>query len=164
MRAPLLLAVLSLLLAGCATPERTGTAPGPDEGRALSFTPMDECGSTQASELNTVVQGQQEWEQLWERSCRGGPLDAEDQPPPEVDFARSSVVASFWGEKSTGGYSVRILAITEMDDHVLIEVERAAPPPTCPVIQVLTYPHAMARSEKLTKAARFSFQDIVTEC
>lgn len=149
------LLVLALLVTGCAAPPQ-GSA-GPDQPRRLTFSPMEDCASRQATELSVVVNDRAGFEELWRTSCTGG---VEPPPPaPFVDFARSSVVASFWGEKRTGGFGVQVADITEKGDQVTITVDRRAPSRDCNVAQVVSYPAALVVSDKVTKRATFTFHD-----
>lgn len=149
----------ALLLAGCAGPPQ-GSA-GPDPPRPLTFQPLYECSGAQETELSLVVNTQQRWEELWRDACvNPAVIGGESAQPPAVDFARNSVVASFWGEKNKGGYGMEIAAVEDHGDKVVVKVRRIAPTPECNVIQVITYPAALAVSEKVTKRAEFTFVDI----
>lgn len=163
-RAPLV-AVLATLLAGCTTMP-LGAPQG--EGRGLAFERLEDCDSRQGTELHRIVNTQAEWEQLWRQACGDGSVVgvAAEQPqqPPVVDFARSSVVVSFWGEKPNGGYGVRIQNVTEFSDRTVVDVDRVRAGPGCASIQVITYPHDIVVSAKTTKTAQFQFRDQVQDC
>jgi hypothetical protein len=158
--------VLGLVLAaGCTSP--ADTLP---QGKALAWDELEGCASTQASERNEVVQSQDELDALWASSCSGaGPgvpqlVGSGQGEAPRVDFARHTVLAVFWGQKSTGGYSTEVVNITEASDHIAVRVARDSPGPACAVAQVVTYPAYLATTEKLAKAVHFAFVDRTVPC
>lgn len=162
---PFLAAALLLLVAGCAA-EPLG-APG--GGRALAMERVEDCASKQGTELHRLVTTAAEWAQLWRQACGDGSVLAvaaqeAGAAPPAVDFAAHSVVVSFWGEKSNGGFGVRILNVTGFADRVLVEVERARAGQGCFSTQALTYPHDIVVIERTTQPAQFRFQDRIMDC
>jgi hypothetical protein len=147
---------LALVLAGCAGPPQ-GTA-GPDQPRTLTFQKLDGCASHQTTELSVVVNDQAAFEQLWRDSCNGG-LGDNGPPAPAVDWTRSSVAASFWGEKPKSGFVMTVLDITEKSDQTVVTVQRTSPSRDCVTAQVVTYPADLVTSAKITKRATFEFHD-----
>lgn len=50
-----------------------------------------------------------------------------DELVPNVDFAKSRIVALFMGEKNTGGYAIGIEEIKEEGNKVIIKVKKSYP-------------------------------------
>lgn len=51
----------------------------------------------------------------------------EDKLVPNVDFAKSRVVALFMGEKNTGGYAIGIESIRQEKGKVIVKVQKSYP-------------------------------------
>ena len=100
------------------------------------------------SASQTVIDNQERWVDLWQLDTS----DTEPSPPvPKVDFTSYKVVAVFAGEKSTGGYSVEILAVetrnfqTKDLPSLVIIVEYRQPQPEDYVTEAMTYPYHMIK-------------------
>lgn len=155
MRTTLLLAA-GLLLAGCAAPGKptTGTGSG---STALDVRHLDGCASGETREHSEVVAGRAALQDLWNRSCGGGPA-------PDVDFAQRTVVAYFWGQKATSGYSVELLNATDDGGSVTVRVARDAPGPSCFNAQLITYPADVATIPMTAEAVTFATLDRTVPC
>jgi hypothetical protein len=64
-------------------------------------------------------------------------------PSPAVDFKRSRVVAFFWGQKPTGGYSVEYVRSQLLGSTLRITLRLVSPAPSAIVTQALTSPFVM---------------------
>lgn len=63
----------------------------------------------------------------------------------EIPDSGSGVyLAAFWGERRTGGYSVRVESARVREEQVTIHLALREPPPGAFVTQALTYPYAVA--------------------
>jgi hypothetical protein len=51
----------------------------------------------------------------------------EDELVPNVDFAKSRVVALFMGEKNTGGYAIGIEEVRQEGNKVIVKVKKSYP-------------------------------------
>ena len=170
MRPQLLVALLApLLFGGCAS--TLGGEAVPLEGRAVEFARLEDCDGRQGTELHRVVRTAAEWTQVWRQACGDGsvlPVMAADgaahAPAPAVDFERSLVVASFAGEKATGGYVHRVTALTAFGDRVRVDVDRVRPGPECVVTQGTSYPGDVVVAERFGLPGRFVFRDLVQAC
>ena len=63
---------------------------------------------------------------------------------PAVNFAQSSVVAVFMGQKRSGGYSITIEKVTVEDNTALVLVKNTVPEPGAAVTMALTAPYCVA--------------------
>ena len=101
-----------------------------------------------------VIRSDEEW-----RKFLGETL-AYSGPPPRIDFTQNTVVAIFAGEKSTGGYSVRVDRITDdsspgQPSSGTVHYRVIAPPPDAFVTQAFTYPYVIVRIERRFEQIRF---------
>jgi PrcB C-terminal len=60
------------------------------------------------------------------------------------DSGEGAYLAAFWGEKSTGGYSLEVRSARLEGDRVTVRLILEEPPPDAVVTQALTYPYAVA--------------------
>ncbi len=49
------------------------------------------------------------------------------------------------GEKPTGGFSVAVDSVTELDNMVIVSVKESSPEPGAMVTQVISYPYAIVK-------------------
>lgn len=87
---------------------------------------------------NFAVYDTTEFARLW-KMAHG----TDGKPVPAVDFSREYVIGVFEGERPTGGYGIRVTAVTDMDDTRTVEIERAAPAFGCLTTQALTSPYEL---------------------
>jgi hypothetical protein len=92
---------------------------------------------------------------LW-RSVGGNQLPA--PAAPTVNFAQSRVVAFFWGQKTSGGYSVQYLSSRLSGNTLHVTLRLAMPAPGSMTTQVLTSPFVA-----LEVTASFSRVEFVDE-
>jgi hypothetical protein len=102
------------------------------------FRTLDQgTGSGIAESACRVVRDKAAWEKLWEKHA-GVPAE---RKRPDVDFAKETVLAVFFGQKRTGGYAIEVVKIERKDDAVLVTVRRTEPDPGSMVTMALTTPH-----------------------
>jgi hypothetical protein len=59
---------------------------------------------------------------------------------PSVDFSKNRVVAFFWGQKSTGGYSIKVVKTQITGTKVRVTLQLRTPDPNSFVTQAITSP------------------------
>lgn len=127
MRAALL---VSLALLGCAT----DIAGGNVELRILA------TGSHAAAEPDApravAVKDAGELGRVWQETIGGG-------QPPEIDFAKESMVILLAGQRRTGGWRVGPRGVTLEGTTLVVDAEIVGPPPDAIVTQALTSPYAV---------------------
>jgi hypothetical protein len=62
---------------------------------------------------------------------------------PPVDFKRDEVVLIASGARSSTGYALRVLSVTERGDRVIVAVREETPSLSDPVRAEVTYPHRL---------------------
>jgi hypothetical protein len=76
------------------------------------------------------------------------------------DSGRGTYLAAYWGEKSTGGYSLAVESARLEGDRVTVRLALKEPPRDAIVTQALTYPYAVAVVRDLDPQGKdFSFTD-----
>jgi PrcB C-terminal len=109
-----------------------------------------DSGYQSASQM--LINNQERWVDLWQQHTS----NTEPPPPiPKVDFTSYNVVAVFAGEKSSGGYSVEILAVetrnfqTKDLPSLAIIVEYRQPNSGDFVTEAMTYPYHLIKIPKM---------------
>lgn len=132
------LAVAALISLACAEPPQ------------MSFTTLARGASSQIEEPRTaVVRTAAEWSKIW---TEHGAMEK----PPEVDFARSTVIAVFAGTRPTAGHSVEITRIEKEAAGLVVTYVERAPGPDQMAAQVLTSPFHIVRTEAHEGPVRFT--------
>lgn len=76
------------------------------------------------------------------------------------DSGEGTYLAAYWGEKSTGGYSLAVESARLEGDRVTVRLALKEPPRDAIVTQALTYPYAVAVVRDLDPQGKdFSFTD-----
>ena len=76
------------------------------------------------------------------------------------DSGEGTYLAAYWGEKSTGGYSLAVESARLEGDRVTVRLVLNEPPRDAIVTQALTYPYAVAVVRDLDPQGKdFSFTD-----
>lgn len=73
-----------------------------------------------------------------------------------------SYVLVAWGEKPTGGYSVRIEDVARGRRGEVVVVRLEAPKPGAAVTQAVTYPYDLVRTPRLPRAVVFAYRGDLT--
>jgi hypothetical protein len=114
----------------------------------IRFSPIPVSGEKDVTTPATwVIRSDEEWKKFLGETLGHTGL------PPQIDFARNTVVAIFAGGKPTGGYSVRVDSITDDSSpggpsSGTVHYRVIAPPPDALVTQAFTYPYVIVRIEK----------------
>lgn len=99
-----------------------------------------------------VVTNQAQWDELWEKHmARNDPK----KPAPEVDFSKQTVLFVSAGQKRTGGYSVEISDVRQVDDKTEVTVTTKEPKAGGFNIQALTAPFHIVAVPKINGEVRF---------
>jgi PrcB C-terminal len=77
---------------------------------------------------------------------------------PPVDFERAEVVLIASGTRSSTGYALHVLSVTERSDRVIVAVREETPTPSDPVRAELTYPHRLIELRRPGKPVSVHWQ------
>jgi hypothetical protein len=131
-------AVAALISLACAEPSQ------------MTITTLAQGPGSQIEEPRTAVaRTAAEWSKLW--SEHGGMGKR-----PEVDFARSTVIAVFAGTRPTAGHSVEITRIEKDGDELVVTYRERAPAAGDMVAQMLTSPFHIVSTEAYQGPVRFT--------
>ena len=97
------------------------------------------------------------WRQMW---WQGG----EYPVAPAVDFSRELVVAVTMGERSSGGYTIRVDSVYRSNGGYEVVVRSESPGASCPVTAALTAPADAVKLPGVTGAIRFREKTVVRDC
>lgn len=117
--------------------------------------------SGQTNKSMLVITSLQELKELWNRTFSS----IFPQPHlPDVDFSKEMIVAVFFGEHMTGGYSIQIERVVERQDMIEVEVIERKPGTGCFVTEAITSPYHIIKLEKKNKKVVFREKTQVVNC
>ncbi len=99
-----------------------------------------------------VIGDAETWETLWKKIHR---TRTPAPKLPDVDFEKQTVIAVFMGERTSGGYGIRVTSVTETAKEIVVSIARRSPPPGAMTISVMTQPYDMVVVAKSDKPVRF---------
>jgi len=108
-----------------------------------------------------VIADSQSWATTWAQLIRGvGP------PPalPAVDFRTERVVLVALGQRSTGGYDIRIDSVVQFQRGSVTYVTATSPGNRCVTTQALTQPVDVMRVPQELEPMAFQRQAVVRDC
>lgn len=85
-------------------------------------------------------------------------------PLPKVDFSKEYVIGIFAGQKSTGGNSIAVTAITETENMRTVAVTLTKPGAGCMVTQSLTNPYQIVTVPFSDATLTHSDTEVITSC
>ena len=85
-------------------------------------------------------------------------------PAPAVDFTRETVVLVALGRRSSGGYAVRVDAVTRNGDAAVVRYTATSPGPGCMTTQALTSPVDVVRTSRIAGPVRFERREVEQRC
>lgn len=68
-----------------------------------------------------------------------------DTEIPKVDFSKARIVALFLGQRSSGGYEIKIKSVEERDNKIYVTVEEVSPKPGDMATMAITNPFVVAK-------------------
>ncbi|HZI86495.1 MAG TPA: protease complex subunit PrcB family protein [Pyrinomonadaceae bacterium] len=99
---------------------------------------------------NVLITNAKDWEGLWQKVHS----TVSHRPElPQIDFEKSMVIASFYGEMNTGGYGVEIVRLVEGRDSLDVWVRRYGGGGI--VTQAFTQPLHLIETERVHKKITF---------
>ena len=132
---------LALLVPLAAVGCSESTSAPADEGEPVAFDRLGGFFPAVCSGFDVaqtmVIRSQEEWNGFWDRFQPANQRVA----PPSVDFEARMVAVMALGTRSTGGYTVEVAQVREMDDGTLVvRANESIPGDNCTVTQAQTRP------------------------
>lgn len=146
------LILLSLILAACSSgnPGQPDDRPETNDPPETTGTDGESSGESNMEQLASEAPGQgSKRPRLLLASSAADLSRAMGARIP--DAGAGTYLAVFWGEKTTGGYSIEIQSVRVEGDRTAVRLSLKEPPPDAMLTQALTYPYAVAvvRGESL---------------
>lgn len=140
-------------------------SPATGDSGSVSATRSDSIGfeslASGASKIKTagnrVISDRATYEKFWEEHSGTGSL------PPEVDFGTETVLAVFFGQKSTGGYSIRITSVKLSGSELVVSYHETEPEKGKLNSQVLNAPAHIVKISKSKASGDFTSSRFVSE-
>lgn len=140
----------ALLFFGCNSGKKaTKTS---DNLQVISQGNLHGAGSEGIKAQQRVITSGQEWDALLKKMNSVNTI-SESFENKEIDFSKEAVIALFESVKSTGGHSVAISEVREMEENVVIKVKKTAPEGMATT--VMTQPYYLAKIKKPSKPVVF---------
>ncbi len=108
-----------------------------------------------------VVSDARSWDVVWQRAFA---TVAPEPPQPAVDFATEAVIVASLGERSTGGFDIRVDSVVTHEGGIAVYLATSAPGANCVTAQSLTQPVHAVRVPRPHGPAYFEERPIVTDC
>jgi hypothetical protein len=132
--------------------------------RSIPFRSVaDGSGASSAVTKRTqiVVRDRVAWRSLWRRlNSRLSPRPA----LPKVDFSRFMLVAVTYGQRPSGGYTVRVTGISDDGRRLRVRIVERAPGADCITPAVITAPYHVVRVRRSSKQLVFARTRTVYTC
>ena len=108
-----------------------------------------------------VVSDPDTWASVWDRVHQ----NLAPQPPrPGVDFGEDVVVLAAMGQRSSGGFDVRVDSVITFGGGAKVFVTEASPGARCITPQMITQPVHVVRVPRQAGPVVFETQRVVIEC
>jgi hypothetical protein len=95
-----------------------------------------------------IVTDENTWSTVWEQA-----FGNENAPP--VNFSTHMIIATFMGEFNTGGYSIRIKEVVEVENRLVVKIEMKYPKAWDVVSMALSQPYHIVKMPKTDKWITF---------
>lgn len=115
---------------------------------SLVFTSLASGTSRIKTSSTRTASSQEEWEMLWKEHSASPSV-------PTVDFNKQTVLAVFAGQKSTGGYAIKITSIRIEGQKLMVSYHESEPEKGKVTSQVLTAPSHIVKVDKRQSAGDF---------
>src|SRR5262245_19909212 len=118
-------------------------------GEPVKFTTLDRAQYSNVEKAREVVlHSASELGAVWKAKPANESVRA-------VDFTKSTVIGVFLGSRSTGGYTVEIIAIEREGDHLVVTWREVKPSPDVMVTQAFTAPYHLVTIDKFEGPIQF---------
>lgn len=142
--------IMAVMIAAC-----TGCDQPTDYGRDIPFqTIMD--GALGGEERQVVVTSQSQWPEFWSTVRSGEPV--------VVDFEKDMAVAVFLGNRTDGGYRIKVKQVTERNNAVVVTYEEEIAGPNCIRIAMPTSPYQIITIGRTSKPVQYVKQVTTRSC
>jgi len=110
---------------------------------------------------NRVIENIDELDKTWETAFINY---TRKKPIPILDFEKQSVLLVTMGEKSNGGFSIKVDSVKENENLISVNIIELHPGKSCATESVIVYPFQIISLEKTTKKVVFKTVKKVYNC
>ena len=154
-----LFSVLVILVSfcSCKTQEKATTSAKKIEFNVIknnsnsSYKTAKEIKINSTDELNIV------WAELFNKYDRKPPI-------PIFDFEKSMLIAVTAGEKTNGGFKIKVASIIETSKSTVITIAESKPGEGCMTTSVMSYPFELIELQKIEKDITFKRVSTTYDC
>ncbi|MBS3092847.1 protease complex subunit PrcB family protein [Candidatus Pacearchaeota archaeon] len=130
-----------------------------NKGKEVHFTEIKKGITNDITQKQTrIIKSSESWSDLWTE------MFPTEMIASAINFNESMVVAVFQGQKSTGGYDIKINKIVETSNKLLVYITETPPGKNCIVTQALTQPYNIIQLKHSEKPIEFIFEQKINEC
>ncbi|CAK9062882.1 unnamed protein product [Durusdinium trenchii] len=104
-------------------------------------------------EVKRAIMSKTELEEIWTKHAS---ISSPPEPVPDIDFETEMVVCAFAGEQGSGGYTIRVTSVEDLETERKITIEFTCPPATAITTCDLTQPHHIVRMPKTSLPITFT--------
>ena len=156
----LFLILLATTLFSCKTSQVVSTTSF--EPKVISFVELNSgTNGDFPIKSNEVISNQSDYNKAWEAAFK---RFFDKQKPARIDFENSMILLVTMGEKTSGGYKIKIDSIVENEKTIVVTVLETSPGKNCMTTSVMTYPHQIVELKKSTKEVVFKTIENTYNC
>ena len=101
-----------------------------------------------------VIENESEWAVVWNQHAS---IYVPEQPPPEIDFSKVTIIAVFMGEFNTGGYEIEIKEVINTPQCEIVKVEKTYPSYSGAILTfAFSQPYHIVKMNKVDKEITFA--------
>jgi hypothetical protein len=110
---------------------------------------------------NKIINNQNDYNEAWTAAFK---RFFDKQKPARIDFETKMILLVTMGEKTSGGYTIKIDSITENEKTIVVTVLETSPGKNCMNTSVMTYPHQIVELKKSSKEIVFKTVEKTYNC
>jgi len=110
---------------------------------------------------NQVITKIEDLDKAWSVAFAGA---VRSKPVPVIDFETQMVLLVALGERTNGGYAIKLNEIREKDKYIEVDVVESQPGKTCVTPSVIVYPYEIVVVEKSEKEVVFKDLQQIIAC
>lgn len=150
------LLILSVILISCTSTKKVTT------NSSITFKTIDKNTNGGFQELTQeVYTNQAAFEKAWKMAWSNF---SDPTPTPIVDFNNDVVVLVALGMRNNGGYQLKINAVSEETNQIIVDYTETTPNPKCTYSQSIVFPYEFISFAKTSKKVAFKSGSKVGEC
>lgn len=112
-----------------------------------------------------VITNQKDWESFfYAQTAHISYFEGQAPSPEKLDFENYQILTGGLGLKNSGGYSLIVEGVFELDNEIDLRVLEIKPSENCLTPAVMSYPSATVLIKKTNKPFKLSISKLINEC